>query len=88
MSFLSSVGHFFKNVGGDIEHGLEGAAKGFLGGGELGAIEGFVGGAMGGSGASGSGTASNSGVNFQQAMLQIEQSQMAEGDAGIDDWDA
>jgi hypothetical protein len=86
MSFLSNIGHFFKNAGADIEHGLEGAAKGFLGGGQLGAIEGFVGGVMGGAG--GSGSASGSGDNFQQAMLQIEQSQMAEGDAGIDDWDA
>jgi hypothetical protein len=47
MSIFSAIGHAFSSVAHDIEHGVEGAAKGFLSGGPLGAIEGGVSGALG-----------------------------------------
>lgn len=46
MSFLSAIGHALGDVAKDVEHGIEGAAKGFLSGGPLGALEGGASGAL------------------------------------------
>jgi hypothetical protein len=40
MSIFSAIGHAFEHVVKDVEHGVEGAAKGFLSGGPLGAVTG------------------------------------------------
>ena len=45
MSIFSAIGHAFEHVAKDVEHGVEGAAKGFLTGGPLGAITGGLSGA-------------------------------------------